>query len=911
MFDSRRYKDQILIPLNKNKAQQRAVEQAARSVPDARDEASVMAALKDVDPLALFGLSPDMSDAQVAATLTSLEALLNKGRPPVATTIKQLLVAVKKQIPDTYQKSGFWRKLAEVAGDVGQQRMRDFYAAVQQDCVLGVIPYETLRKAAKGHGIPDTTPDSTLERGLRDVGVRVVAEVRVPQVALPHVLRNLHSSFASPIDVLLLHHPGASTHAIRVIDELSIESAGGRMIISMTDVRESKKFADQRADDATESAKKVLNAIAECCQTNDDLHELILVWFLNLASQLVDKDGLLLPMAMGELCRIRGLDKIDAARLLMASSGPTVRGPDVDEVRRQVGSGELQSARRTFASLQGMKLDGEAGAALASAAQALEAAERRKQESVVAYQSAMSERNYQVARMRLVEARSIDQEDETLDRLLREMPPSPPSQVSATYVPDMREVRISWNGEEDSDVRYVVLRSDIGPPANPKAGQAIGSASTEQVAVDSQPMFARHVTYAVFAVKDSGSYAVAHDSLTILPPPTEVIVGVTTSGASMQWQVPEEAHSVVAELVDPKGNREVIPDCGRTQCTLSGLQLGQKYQLRLSAHYVLLDGQRATSPPALVDFTPRGTIRPVNDLKISSRQPSDMPALLRAEWTEIPGFHVDLWSVPVGSKAPRGPGITVQALNNQRAERINGLMCATGSTQSLEFDEPEGIHNILPITWDGPKGVAGQAVPCGSAAPPDSVRVQRLGRELLVSWHWPEGPRFVELSWIDRGGTKGRERVDKAGYHMQGGARIADAASVTQVSVATVVEVSGSECLSPPVTVEASPLAPTLSYRLTFKGGLASKRRIEIVVASDDFRALADLLVVLREGSFMPMKPSDGEVISQISCDLSNSSRVKLQVPLPRVKSPFWIRIFPARESEVLLMDPPTSEMKG
>jgi hypothetical protein len=61
----------------------------------------------------------------------------------------------------------------------------------------------------------------------------------------------------------------------------------------------------------------------------------------------------------------------------------------------------------------------------------------------------------------------------------------------------------------------------------------------------------------------------------------------------------------------------------------------------------------------------------------------------------------------------------------------------------------------------------------------------------------------------------------------------------------------------------------------------------------------------------MPSRPDDGDVIERLDVNVDGTSPAAVEFNIPRLQSPFWIRLFPSGDAAVKLQDPPTNQLKG
>lgn len=912
-FDKKAYRDDVIAPLSKNAAQQAGVAEALRGIHDAKGEAALVAALTRVDLVALFALTPGMSDAQVVQHLQSVEAFLNMGRPPVSKLVGQLLKAVKSNLPG-HVTATFWDTLREASTEAGRQELVGFGAAVKAQEVIGLVTPDRLRSLAKAHGLPASLSDRDLADAVKAHGVAVESDFEAPNVSLsaPPLKKELHAMYRTPVDVLLLHDRSAKPSDLRVVEELSAPSGAGRRRITLQDLEQSRQAANTRGDDANESAKKTLNAIAAQCPNDGALHKMVLAWFLDLAEDLVHKQGMLVVPALERL-KGRGLADLDAKRVL-AKLSTTSTGPGLNDVKELMATGDLQSARRLMTALSADQKDGEAlPEAMRLVASALDKAEEDKQSAIAAARQALQANDFPAARAALGRAAALDGEDHDVARLLKQLPPDAPSHLAAEYSSTSGGVVLAWRGSQDGDVQYAVTRSEAGTPPNPQSGTRITAATSEQRALDATPLPATRVTYAVFASKPGTDYSLpASVQVTVLPAPTKVDAVVTTSDVTLYWHAAPEASGVTVEMIGADGNRRLFTSTSSNKLLVEGLVIGEKYTFNLVADYVLKQtGQSMRSQVVSVSATPRGKVAPVDDLAVSSvTLPNGTPGH-RASWGEVPGFSVDLWALPIDETVQSGRTVTESDLEGVGGQPVRGTVRVSGSRHTLDFLPLRDVRAIVPVTWDRASGVLGTPVVTGSAPPPGKVEAVRQGAELMVSWVWPHGDYQMDVRWVSSDGRSRSRRIDRFDYRRDNGFRIDDDAQVTQIQVATVAIGGRREYASNPVIIELQAAAPVLSYTLKLPRGLFGGRDATVTLESSGFSGRAEIVAVIAPGSFMPMKADAGQEIARFTADFTRPETLTQAFTVPKFKGTYWVRLFPGIKGQCTLEDPPTASMRG
>ncbi|GAA4613460.1 hypothetical protein GCM10023108_14140 [Saccharopolyspora hordei] len=186
-----------------------------------------------------------------------------------------------------------------------------------------------------------------------------------------------------------------------------------------------------------------------------------------------------------------------------------------------------------------------------------------------------------------------------------------------------------------------------------------------------------------------------------------------------------------------------------------------------------------------------------------------------------------------------------------------------------------------------------------SPPPVTSLDGRRSGRELLLSWEWPDGVQQAEVRWT-RGAVGGRRRVTRQQYEDEGGCRVDAGPGAVDVRVTAVV----GELRSSPAELTTGGPAQ-VGYRVVRRHRLFGATA-RILLHSDHPVPECELVVVVAPGRRMPREPGDGEVVHHAVHRIDGP--VAVTVDLPR-RGPFWLRCF-ASTSGVELIDPPNSQLE-
>jgi hypothetical protein len=326
-----------------------------------------------------------------------------------------------------------------------------------------------------------------------------------------------------------------------------------------------------------------------------------------------------------------------------------------------------------------------------------------------------------------------------------------------------------------------------------------------------------------------------------------------------------------------------------------------------------IDAGRQLSERVSTVAVPRGRASHVTDLVVANTR-DDGRDLLQARWTGIDGFEVEIWAFPRNVELPVGSTVDAATLNQSGGARLasRGTSRAANGQDLLAFAVPSVISRIVPLTGTDTGYRVGGSVLAGSAAQATGITAEVFGTELRVSWTWPAGDALMELRWMESGRSRS-SRVTRAQYRSDSGAKLANAAAVTDLTIATVVRVGGDEWSSPSVAVPHSGGNPglTLQYSLQIKRTLFGNRTsCSIQVQSDGLGAIVPARLVLKSGSTMPYGPGDGQKIADLDLDFTDDTRFTHELTLGKQPAPIWLRLF-ADDGTTQLVDPPTSQLKG
>jgi hypothetical protein len=890
-FDAAKYKNSVLVPLAKDKAALDALQQTIR---DVQGEGGVAAAAR-VNAAKLFAVEPGMGATELSAHLKSLEMTYNKQKNlPSAGLLKKLLDLFGK---DRARDPGFWAGLTSSHGQALKVQLAEFALAVAEEHPLDVVTPEQLSEVAAGMGLSGI-PQADLAAALAEQGVEVRPDFEIPKVALPPPIRKVTEfpEFRTIVDVVLRPEQPIG---MAVIDELSVGNPARRLHPADVAAAQQRLQLEevQVEEQARQAAQNALSALSDF-RSASDIHALALAAIAQATEDLLRR-GLPRVAVRAELIK-RGVRSIDASRLVAKLSGST-RVLGLTDVADRLTEGALGEARRLLDALP--PLDGEEADERVRVIASVERAENKKRQLVALYEATMKSRDYLAAATALRDALSVDTQDDDLRIKLARLPPLPPASLSLRI--DGRSLEVTWSADGDNAIRYSVVRTTAGVPVNQQDGDVLATGLMNTTFRDDKAPIGTLVRYSVFASRDGSSYSdPATATSVVLPAPYDFAASPGMSVVSLSWATPPEAAGIVVSETAPDGTRKEHRPSLPGQLVVGGLTTGTKYRFSARAVYLLAGGERRESAAVELDAIPRGSLLPVDDLRLEAALDGH-----RATWSSVVGYTIELWALPITADVIPTTRVTTAELANMSGRRLT-LRPGSGETGQTvrEFDALTDVSLLVPITLDGDGGLVGTPQVAGSAPSVRNPTSERLGDQVRLSWEWPMGDYMVEVGWLN---GRNIRQVSRTSYNADGGVWLPASEVAGEVTLATVVKVGSREWASAPVIVAIAEVAPAVKYALSVKRSkFGGKGTVAVSVESKHFRGSVELLTVLREAKFMPNGPSDGTVVDRRVVDLS-SGYSRFSLDMGKVVAPFWVRVFPASSGGVRVEDPPTSQMRG
>lgn len=898
-FDPKGYKTGVVVALAKDRARMDAVATAIRELKSGGGDGALAA----VDVAMILAVDPS-NPGDLSAHFASLEINLNKwgGNPPSASLIGQLLRAMKDAALD-YQEASFWAGQAQAQAKARAGQIAEFVRGVKADHPLGVITPEEFDRATKGAGLV-SFPAVELTKAAAASGLTVTPDFDIPDTAVPPVLMNViaHPDFRTIADLLVF--PGHA-RSVEFIDRLRIDGNA----VTLADIASAHRHSETAKDsNAVQDAQKALGLLKTQCADDSQLHRVVAAALMKQAASITAQGGTRLQQRDGLVGR--GLAEVDAARLvskLNPGGGSGAAKPPSVQISGALAAGNIAEARRLASALTDSDGDRQDRAA---AVARLNAAESDKRARLGEYEQAVAARDFGAAARALAAAIQIDAHDHSLTARRDALPPGAPGSPSLRA--EGSQVVVAWPASAEPGVRYAVVRTEGVAVHTPRDGVPIGTITEVTSVTDDAPPIGRRARYCVFATRDGNRFSdAASEELLVLPAPSDLVATVDTSQVSLSWRMPSEALAaqIVQQAAD--GTESTFDVTAGRSLDIPGLTLGQRYSYAVRAVYATADG-RSTSEPARIEAVPRGALTAVRDFAIAASMTDAGESVLEASWLAVDGYSVDVWEFPIGSAAPAGHRSTSAELaargGRPLVARPGGD--SSGGRETRRFESGGGVFSYAPVTVDDDGGVVGTSLVSGVAPSVTSPVAERFGEAVKLSWVWPDGDLVMEVSWM-QGGSRRSARITRARYRADGGVTLQPAGEISQIAVATVVRTVDDEWVSAAVAVPFAGKRPAVTYSLAVKKGMFKGGVVQVSVDPLDYSGPLEVELVCATGAFMPTRASDGASVARERLTLTARQPHRFEHPLPKLSSPFWVRLFVADGSAVTLLDPPTTSMKG
>jgi hypothetical protein len=867
-----------------------------------------LAVPKKLDLATLYDMVPGMNDAAVSAHIAAVadvfaKATSNAAFKSIAANLNELHTTLKSRNPNFTQASFWQARLSE-----RDQRRKGQLVNFANDAAaelqnLGVVTPTRLRQLAQGAHIPDTVSDKDLAGAVSAAGVAVVPEIRIPSITVPLAVTGdlMKTSCSSLVAAIFLDEPPAS---FRVVD--GFQASNGAQL-SLHRVRASRDLTDLRQSTENDHIKKVLGGVLGAASTDADLQALVLAYFIDVGRRAAESTSLQV-MALKRLTET-GLERTDAARILSLFADRT-KSAGFTDVQTKVADGKLKEARRLFDALVTQASDSSSGQ-MDQARVALEGAEARLAALRESARKAVEDANIAAATKALNDALTICTDDESLEDLLRALPPSVPLNVVVAPSEDGRSVLVTWRPGfgTTGDVQYRVIRKLGVTPKNAHDGEVVAQPTSATSCEDPRPPLAERVFYAVAALRGDAFSPVAADEILIAPPVNDVKVTSDLTSITLRWDTPPGARSVKVTQIAPGGATTDVKVNAHSAATASGLWTGQTYTYILSARYAAADGSEVQARPVRVEGIPRGSANPVPSLSLRQRSGDQGALYVEASWQEVTGFVVEIWTFRQRTPWPYGSRISATELAHQ-GRQLTGGDISVGRRRGVRGAVTAGLRHYVAVTRDGPDAVIGQSQELAICPDITGVHAERFNDWVVLSWDWPGEEFDVRIRWTGPEGS-GETMITHVQYQRQGGLRLQVGTGGTRFSLCTVPAQSMLRGASTEHRIEVPAAAALVRYDVAWHRRLLRPADITVTFTAENVVGPTGIVIVVKEGLVMPFSKDDGIAVFQGELDFREERVHVVSRALPKLGKHYWVRAFAVAPDVVRLSDPPTHDLRG
>lgn len=487
------------------------------------------------------------------------------------------------------------------------------------------------------------------------------------------------------------------------------------------------------------------------------------------------------------------------------------------------------------------------------------------------------------------------------------IPPATPTGASAQSEPDNR-VMLSWTSNEP-DCQFDIRRTVDRPATSVNEGTRV-YLGPETAVADAHPEYGRTLYYAIFALNhDSLPSPPAYCSCRVLPSPTNVTIEGEKGDITLSWQRPGGAVATEIELSSVNGSGRHTEESEQT-LSIDGLELGTTYTFRLFARYID-SGEALFSAPVEKSYTPKGEAAAPEKLQVSVATNDEGSSTASAQWNPPLGYDVELWQFPVGTFVPTDSDYASQELIALGGQVLTGRMSSVPTGQTMTFECDGKMHTYVAATVLGDRRIPSSSVSAGELSPPDGVECQRLGDELLISLKWPSPQCIVRVEQRGQQGVIASNTVEQGAYRLGGGIRVPASDELTEVRISTVLTLGRHHYESEPHVMAVERPASRVAYTMHIKRVLRRPTKVSITVCSENHAGPVRLDVGYCVSRFLPQSMSECQSLGVIETILAPGQTYEVTLPISGGQKDSWIRLFPTAGSNVVVLDPPTSSMKG
>lgn len=487
-------------------------------------------------------------------------------------------------------------------------------------------------------------------------------------------------------------------------------------------------------------------------------------------------------------------------------------------------------------------------------------------------------------------------------------PPPPPTSVRATT--DGIGILVSWDAAASglNGVRYAVSRG--GQPQSIDhlvEDDILDTTVRDQTIPVNVPLW-----YAVTASRNgvSAVTAVVDGPVCVRPEVAGLTAVVEDGRVLLRWKRRPEARDVV---IRRGAGRPTTPD--DTTIIVEGnayddieVENGVTYHYLVASRYRRPNGPEVATAGVGITATPGAVPQPV-DLQVEP-VPGNARQIMVHVSRPAEGTVEIIGCV---TRPSHRQGIT---LDRTLLDDLGPVLASIPSGGMVVMNAPARPLILLAVTVVGDRATIGKIIPYAPIPEITSIRQERRGDYLFLSWVWPTDLPAVELRWSQTDGKSGEQIIPRARFQDDGAAVLEVSGAEVEVRAWPTLNVFGQQYKGRPVTLRV-PACPVVLYRLHWRedrgGRWPARARATaltgVTVEAHQTVSLRRLVLVVRTGEYQPLRAEHGDIAKEWT-DLT--LRAGESVFLACVVAPpasSWVRCF-APGSRVDLRDPPVASQR-
>ncbi len=483
----------------------------------------------------------------------------------------------------------------------------------------------------------------------------------------------------------------------------------------------------------------------------------------------------------------------------------------------------------------------------------------------------------------LVEVLRVAADHAEAERELDRLPPEAPGAVEAEASGTGMLVR--WRASPTQGVSYAVTR--ITAPGGVES--RVGSSDEPRIEDAKAPAGAL-VRYAVAAVRGRAGSPVVRSEEVVVAPEVGQLAAVGGDGeVRLSWAPLVGAGRVTVERRDETGAAGVTISPDAAGATDRSVVNGRRYTYVVAVEYAAPDGQLVRTSGQTVFAQPVARPQPLQGLEV---RPA--PGGLRI------GFEPPAAGTVVILRCAADPEIGVGAEFDPGQLAGLGEQLAVEGAAATDPHPPAGACFYLPVTVAGNLAIAGAVARHVSLPEMSNASIAPSGRNVLVTWAWPDQIRLARVVWRHDRRPSGPEDADagyldlgRGEYKDRGGCSIETGGERSIfVAVYPAIRADGEIVFGAAAGKGARAALRTeakteVRYSVRRVGRLMA-RRLEVEISEPAEGALPELVLVGREGDILPRSVADGKVLARLGGDGPRCSSLDLR----ELSRPLAVRMF-------------------